>query len=185
MWGLALLFNIYNYQKTLLLYIICSLLSVFNCYASDYKLGPGDTIHVDVYDEQDLQVKLRIDKSGILTFPFLGDIYVIGLTTKEISRIIEDGLKGDYLIEPHVNVSVTNYRPFYINGLVNRPGGYPYQEGLTLDKAIALAGGLASRASKSDWTVTREVDGKTVKFEAVISTDVNPDDIINIGQSFF
>lgn len=154
-------------------------------WAYEYKLGPGDSIHIDVYDEKDLQLRIRIDKSGILSFPFLGDINVLGLTTKEIGIIIEDGLRGDYLIEPQVNVSITQYRPFYINGLVNRPGGYPFQEGLTLDKAIALSGGLASRASKSDWTITRVVDNKSITIDAIISTEINPDDIINIGQSFF
>ena len=148
-------------------------------------LGPGDSIHINVYNESDLQVRVRIDKSGVISFPFLGDIQVIGLTTKDISTIIEEGLLGDYLIEPQVTVSITKYRPFYINGMVNRPGGYPFQEGLTFDKAIALAGGLKSRASKSDWQVTRIVEGKTVTVDAIISTEVNPDDIITIGQSFF
>lgn len=165
--------------------MLCAILVPLTSYANEYKIGSGDTIAIDVYDEKDLQITVRIDKSGLITYPFLGDIQVIGLTTKEVGIIIENGLLGDYLISPQVNVSITTYRPFYINGMVNRPGGYPFQEGLTLDKAIALAGGLASRASKSDWTVTRIVDGKTIKIEAMISTDVKPDDIIKIGQSFF
>ena len=63
-------------------------------------LGPGDSIHINVYNESDLQVRVRIDKSGVISFPFLGDIQVIGLTTKDISTIIEEGLLVDYLIEP-------------------------------------------------------------------------------------
>ena len=153
--------------------------------AAEYKLGPGDSIFIDVYNEKDLQVRVQVDKSGILTFPFIGDISLIGKTTKEVATIIEQGLKGDYLIDPQVIVSITIYRPFYINGMVNKPGGYPYQEGLTLDKAIALAGGLATRASRSDWVITRTVEGKTVEIDAVISSEIKPDDIINIGQSFF
>ena len=95
--------------------ILCTVTSLCSAFASDYKLGPGDIIHIDVYDEKDLQVKVRIDKSGIVSFPFLGDIQVIGLTTKEIGSIIKEGLIGDYLITPQVNVSITNYRPFYIS----------------------------------------------------------------------
>ena len=161
------------------------LVNSLNAFSSEYKIGAGDTLYINVYDESDLKVNIRVDKSGIITFPFLGDISVIGLSTKEVSVVIENGLRGDYLIEPQVIVSITDYRPFYINGLVNKPGGYPFQEGLTLDKAIALSGGLASRASNSDWSITRVINGKTVVIDAVISTEVMPDDIITIGQSFF
>lgn len=168
-----------------MLVILYTVLASFAVYSGDYKIGAGDTLNIDVYDEKDLQITVRVDKSGLLTYPFLGDIQVIGLTTKEIGVVIVDGLRGDYLIKPQVTVSITHYRPFYINGLVNRPGGYPFQEGLTLDKAIALSGGLASRASTSDWQITRIVKGKTITIDAVISTEIQPDDIINIGQSFF
>ncbi|MGJ8694564.1 MAG: polysaccharide biosynthesis/export family protein [Thalassotalea sp.] len=180
-----MLFNFKHYQKIAKIILCYIFLSTFNIHAEDYKIGPGDTLLIDVYDEKDLQVNVRINKSGIVTFPFLGDIQVIGRNSKEIALIIESGLRGDYLIDPQVNVSITHYRPFYINGMVNRPGGYPFQEGLTLDKAIALSGGFASRASKSDWKITRIVDNKTVLIDAQISTEIFPDDIINIGQSFF
>ena len=82
-------------------------------------------------------------------------------------------------------MSIVEYRPFFIHGQVNRPGGYPYQDDLTLDKAIAIAGGLASRASKSEWKITRIVDGKTVTMLGNVATLINPDDIIEIEQSFF
>lgn len=180
-----MLFNLFKYKKNHFLFILCSLIYTVPSLAVNYKLGPGDTINIGVYNESDLQVRARIDKSGLIGFPFIGDIQVIGLTTKEVAKIIDDGLRGNYLIEPQVSVLIDDYRPFYINGLVSRPGGYAYQEGLTLDKAIALSGGLASRASKSDWVITRIVDGKTLKLNANISTEIKPDDIIRIGQSFF
>lgn len=185
MWGLVLFSKMFRYKRPYLLVILYSVLTASSAYANDYKIGAGDTLNIDVYDEKDLQISVRIDKSGLISFPFLGDLQVIGLSTKEIGVVIEDGLRGDYLIEPQVTVSISHYRPFYINGLVNRPGGYPFQEGLTLDKAIALSGGLASRASTSDWQITRIVKGKTITIDAVISTEIQPDDIINIGQSFF
>jgi polysaccharide export outer membrane protein len=148
-------------------------------------LDAGDSIVIEVYDEPDLKKIVRIDKSGTISFPFVGEFTVIGLTTKDIENIIDKGLRGDYLIEPQVTVSMQNYRPFYIDGQVKRPGGYPYQEDITLDKAIALAGGLSSRASKSDWTILRTIDNQQVNIEANITTEIRPDDIIKIGQSFF
>ncbi|WP_441003842.1 polysaccharide biosynthesis/export family protein [Pseudocolwellia agarivorans] len=153
--------------------------------ANNYKLGSGDKIQIIVYGEEDLTTEITIDKSGVISFPFLKDIQVVDLSVKELERVIYQGLLGDYLISPQVSVSVVQYRPFYIHGQVNRPGGYPYQENLTFDKAIAVAGGLSIRASKSDWEITRKVNGEVVTIEANVATQIMPDDIIKIEQSFF
>lgn len=153
--------------------------------ASGYLLNTGDHISITVYDEADLSVKENIDRSGMISFPFLGNIKVSGKTTKQVETLIEKGLLGDYLIKPQVSVSILRYRPFFIHGEVVKPGGYPYQDDLRLDKAIALAGGLDSRASKSNWLITRVVDGKTITIDANISSIILPDDIIKIEQSFF
>jgi len=163
------------------------ILVLLSCFAeaSDYRLGPGDRIKILVYGEADLTTDIKIDKTGFISFPFLEDIQVIGLSVKQVEEKIHAGLLGDYLVDPQVSVSIVVYRPFFIHGQVKKPGGYPYQNDLTLDKAIALAGGLASRASKSDWTITRIVAGETVTIDATIATKVHPDDIIKIEQSFF
>lgn len=163
------------------------LMSTFctDSYASDYVLGAGDKISIVVYDEPDLTTNVKINKTGFISFPFLEDIKVIGLTPKKLENVINDGLLGDYLIDPQVTVSIVQYRPFFIHGQVKRPGGYPYQDDLTLDKAIALAGGLGNRASKTEWKITRTVDGKSVIITGSVMTLVFPDDIIEIEQSFF
>ena len=153
--------------------------------ASDYLLGVGDKINITVYGEKDLTTEVKIARSGLISFPFLDDIQVIGLTTKQIEAKIHAGLLGDYLINPQVSISMVEYRPFFIHGQVVRPGGFPYQEELRLDKAIALAGGLTNRASKVNWIITRTVQGKTVTIKANIATLIQPDDIIKIEQSFF
>ena len=164
--------------------LIGSLLS-HSIYASDYLLGSGDQISITVYNEPDLTTTVKINKSGYISFPFLDDIKVIGLTPKKLEELVKKGLLGDYLIDPQVTVSIVEYRPFFIHGQVKRPGGYPYQDDLTLDKAIALAGGLANRASKTEWKITRKVNGNNVIIEATVLTVVLPDDIIEIEQSFF
>jgi protein involved in polysaccharide export with SLBB domain len=157
----------------------------FFCSASDYELGPGDKLHIVVYGEDDLTTDVKIDKSGFISFPFLDDIQVIGLSTKKVEGIIKKGLLGDYIVDPQVSVSIAIYRPFFIHGQVKRPGGYPYQDDLTLDKAIAIAGGLSNRASNSEWKITRLVDGLKVTLEGNVATEIKPDDIIKIEQSFF
>lgn len=154
-------------------------------YSDNYQLGPGDKIQIVVYGENDLTTNVKIDKSGFISFPFLDDIQVISLSTKQLENIITEGLLGDYLVSPQVSVSISEYRPFFIHGQVKRPGGYPFQDDLTLDKAIAIAGGLSNRASLKDWNITRTVNGKTVIIDVNVMTQVYPDDIIKIEQSFF
>lgn len=166
------------------LLVILGFLSCFSV-ASDYKLGSGDKVNIVVYGENDLTTNVKIDKSGLISFPFLDDIQVIGLSTKELESIITQGLLGDYLVDPQVAVSIALYRPFFIHGQVKRPGGYPYQDDLTLDKAIAIAGGLSNRASTSDWKVTRFVNGVKVTLTGNVATEIQPDDIVKIEQSFF
>ncbi len=168
----------------ILVCFFCLVFSQIIC-ANDYQLGPGDQIEITVYNEPDLTTKVKIDKTGFISFPFLNDIQVVGLTTKQVANIVHNGLLGDYIVDPQVNVSIAVYRPFFIHGQVKRPGGIPFQDDLTLDKAIALAGGLAMRASTSDWKITRIVNGKTVTIQANVATQIKPDDIIKIEQSFF
>lgn len=165
--------------------MILILYNISSAWSEEYKLGPGDRIKIVVYNEPDLKIDIKIGKSGYISFPFLSDIKVTGLSTEQVEKHIRSGLIGDYLIDPQVSVSIDTYRPFFIHGQVVRPGGYPYQDDLRLDKAIALAGGLSNRASKSDWKITRVVDGKTITIEVNIATQVMPDDIIKIEQSFF
>lgn len=169
------------YMRFLILLLLFSPL----VFSNDYKLGPGDSIKIVIYGENDLTIETKIDKSGFISFPFLDDLQVIDLSIKQLENIIYQGLLGDYLISPQVSVYIVQYRPFFIHGEVNQPGGYPYQEGLTFDKAIAIAGGLSTRASKSNWLITRKSEGKAFKVEANVATQILPDDIIKIEQSFF
>lgn len=172
-------------MRFLTLFTVILSFCMLTVQARDYALGAGDQILISVYNEPDLTTKAKINKTGKISFPFLDDIQVIGLTAKQLEETIRQGLLGDYLIDPQVSVVIEQYRPFYIHGQVKKPGGYPYQDDLTLDKAIALAGGLAARASKSGWKITRTVDGKTITISGNVATLVLPDDMIEIEQSFF
>jgi polysaccharide export outer membrane protein len=116
---------------------------------TQYRLGSGDEIKITVFGQQDLSLTTTLPNHGVINYPFLGDIRVIGLTAAELEAKLYAGLKGDYLVEPSVSVTVIEYRPFFIDGEVKRPGGYPYQPGLSVNKAAALAGGYTERASKT------------------------------------
>src|SRR5271154_4699639 len=98
---------------------------------STYKLGSGDLITVRVLGEDDLKrEKVRLSDAGTMSFPILGEIKVQGMTVGGLEEYITKGLKGRYLLNPQVNVSIEEYRNFYVNGMVEKPGGYPYSPGL-------------------------------------------------------
>ncbi|GAA0691872.1 exopolysaccharide export protein VpsN [Marinobacterium maritimum] len=153
---------------------------------SQYKLGSGDVISINVFGEEDLSFEqLRMTDAGTFSYPFLGEVRALGKTVAEIEAIIIRGLKGDYLIDPKVSVSILEYRDFFVNGEVKNPGGYPFKPGLTLRKAVALAGGFTERASSSKMSIIRETGADKRTFGASLDTPVMPGDIITIEQSFF
>lgn len=149
-----------------------------------YRLGAGDTIVIKVYGEDALTLETQITNSGTINYPFLGSLTLIGLTIKEVEQIVYRGLKGDYFVEPNVFVGMVEYRPFYIHGEVKKPGGYPYQPGMTVNQAVALAGGLTERASEDKIAISRE--GSKVESErGTINSAIQAGDTITIEQRFF
>jgi polysaccharide export outer membrane protein len=158
---------------------VASLLSV-------YKLAAGDVITIRVFGEDDLsREKVRLTDAGTIPYPVLGEVKALGLTIGEIERSITKGLDGKYLINPRVSVTIDEYRPFYINGMVERPGGYPFIPGLNVLKAASLAGGFKERASFNKITIIRENDAKNEPVKVDINAPVNPGDTVFIEESFF
>ena len=154
-----------------------------------YKLGAGDMISIHVYDEEGLSLELRIGLSGEISYPLLGDVAVFGLTPKQLEKKLTLGLKGPYLIDPSVNVSILEYRPFYVIGQVKKPGSYPFHPGLTVDKAISIAGGFTERASKSSIFImhddSRGATNEQKKTEVKLFDVIQPGDVVTVDQSFF
>ncbi len=153
---------------------------------STYKLAAGDVITIRVFGEDDLsREKIRLTDAGTIPYPVLGEVKALGKTIGDIEGAITAGLTGRYLVNPRVSVTIEEYRPFYINGMVEKPGGYPFQHGLTVLKASSLAGGFKERASFSKITIIRESNPGAGPQKAHINTPVNPGDTIFIEESFF
>lgn len=148
-----------------------------------YRLGPGDEIKIQVYEEDDLSMSLMLDQSGTFDYPYLGTIRALGKTLSQLKQEITNGLLQDILVNPSVNVSMVNYRDFYIGGEVKSSGGYPYQPGLTVKQAITLAGGLTEWASSSKFEILRE--GASSAEVANNTTLVYPGDTITILEGLF
>ena len=153
---------------------------------SNYKLGSGDVITVQVLGEEDLKrSSIRLSDAATISYPILGEIRLLGKTVAELEILIRDGLKGRYLLNPQVTVTINEYRQFYVNGEVAKVGGNSYVPGLTVLKAITMAGGFKERASKEKIFIIRESD-PSQKPQLVKLTDiVNPGDILTVEQSFF
>ncbi len=151
----------------------------------DYKLGSGDRVRVTVFGHEDLSGEFEVDGSGNVSLPLIRNVTAHGLTVSELEQTIIDRLKPDYLKDPSVSVDVLNYRPFYIYGEVNQPGSYAYVNGMTVVKAIAMAGGFTYRAKKSRVEIIRANDASKTPQEAGRDTLVLPGDVIEVPERFF
>ena len=150
-----------------------------------YVLGQGDQISIQVFDEPDLTISSTVSASGVINYSYLGDLQVAGKTPFELEQHIAKLLSNGFLVNPSVNVSVDQFRPFFIGGEVRSPGSFPYQPGLTLDKAIALAGGFTERASTRRMFIVKAGDSPSSLQKTTLDAAVGPGDIITIKEGFF
>lgn len=154
---------------------------------SRYKLASGDVISIYVLGEDDLKrEKVRLTDAGTIQYAVLGEMRIKGLTAGELEQRITSGLlKAEYLKNPKVTVSIDEYRPFFINGEVYKPGGYPYVPGLTVLKAVSLAGGFKDRASKRNMFVVRDGTANDKRQRVELDSAIYPGDILTVEESFF
>lgn len=153
---------------------------------SDYRLDTGDRVSIVVYREPDLSVTgVRVKGNGTISYPLLGDLHVSGLTSEQVHDVVMQRLMDGYLKKPHVTVSIDSYRLYFIHGEVKRPGGYSFVDGLTVAKAVALAGGYTVRASEKSISLLRETDPNNPLESVDPNTAIRPGDIVTVGESFF
>src|SRR5262249_10764000 len=150
-----------------------------------YQLGAGDKLRLSVFGETDLGGEFEIDGSGDVRLPLIGQVRAAGLTVRAFEDKVIKLLQEGYLKDPRISIEVVNYRPFYIIGEVNKPGQYPYVNGMNALNAIALAGGYTSKANKSDVYLQR--NGKTgeVEYPSDETTKVQPGDVVRVPERFF
>ena len=163
------------------------LLFSFGSFASDsqnYILGAGDKIEIKVFGQPDLNVTSLLGNSGEINYPFLGKVKLVGLSVSQVEQTISKGLQPDYLVNPNVYAQVVDYRPFYIHGEVKKPGGYPYQPAMTVNQAIALAGGLTERASVDKIFIFKE-QTKQQQQKGSLNSQIAAGDTIKIEQRLF
>jgi polysaccharide export outer membrane protein len=153
---------------------------------STYRLNSGDVISIRVFGEDDFnREKIRLTDAGTVSFPVLGEIPMLGRTVGEIERLVTDRLKGRYLVNPRVSVWIDEYRSYFVNGMVEKPGAYPFQPGLNVRKAVSIAGGFKERASANKIFIVRDKDAAHQPAKVDLNADIGPGDIITVEESFF
>jgi len=150
-----------------------------------YMLDAGDRVRVTVYEQADLTNTYSVDQSGYIAFPLVGAVAARGRTAKQIEGQIASSLRQGYIRDPDVSVEIDRYRPIFVMGEVGAPGQYSYVPGLTVQKAIALAGGYTARAQQADADITRNVNGKIMTGRVPISDPVIPSDTIYVRERLF
>jgi polysaccharide export outer membrane protein len=154
-------------------------------YEQPYTLGPGDKLRVVVFGQDGISSTYIVDAGGNVSLPLIGSVPARGATTLQLSQRIAERLKQGYVREPHVTVEVESYRPFFILGEVTTPGQYPYVADMTVEKAIAIAGGFAPRAYKSTVELTRSAPGDQTKSEVPLTYPLHPGDTVLVKERWF
>ncbi|MBT0668697.1 polysaccharide export protein [Novosphingobium profundi] len=152
-----------------------------------YHLGPGDKLRITVFNVADISGEYAVSSSGLVAIPLLGAIRADGETTQSLTAAIRAGLAGTYIKDPRVTVEIVDYRPFYILGEVNHPGEFSYKPNLTLEQAVATAGGYTYRAARKKAFLRRAgKEEEIVRFgqESKV-VYVLPGDTIRIGERYF
>ncbi|MBZ0146283.1 MAG: polysaccharide export protein, partial [Pseudorhodoplanes sp.] len=124
-------------------------------FAQPYTLDTGDRLRISVFGQEGVSNSYLVDAGGYVNIALVGPVAARGLTPPSLAQAIAARLREGYIREPHVSVEVEAYRPFYILGEVNAPGQYPYQPGMSVETAIAIAGGYSPRADKRNAMLTR------------------------------
>jgi polysaccharide export outer membrane protein len=150
-----------------------------------YTLGAGDKLRVVVFGQDGISNTYIVDAGGNVSLPLIGTVPARGLTTQQLSARIAERLKQGYVREPHVTVEVETYRPFFILGEVTTPGQYPYVADMTVEKAIAIAGGFSPRAFKTTVEVTRNAPGERFKGDVPLNYPLRPGDTVLVKERWF
>jgi polysaccharide export outer membrane protein len=151
----------------------------------DYRISADDQISITVFNEADLSIKkVRVSGNGTISMPLIGQVDIKNFTSVEVEQKITTLLLDGYLKKPKVTVTITEYRPFYISGEVKKPGSYPYLKGLTIEKAVALAGGFTERASKSEISLVGDNEKQQARTVA-LNYKIRPGDVVTVSESFF
>jgi polysaccharide export outer membrane protein len=152
---------------------------------NSYPLDSGDKLRVVVFGQEGLTASYSVDTSGNITLPLIGAVRARGVSTAGLQQAIAAKLRNGFVREPHVAVEVEAYRPFFILGEVTLPGQYPYVPNMTVETAVAIAGGYTPRAFKQKIELTHQINGLTERRVVSPNYPVRPGDTVHIAERWF
>lgn len=150
-----------------------------------YRLDSGDRLRVTVFDQPNLTGTYAVDQAGYISFPLVGNIPARGRTMQELEGTIAAKLKQGYLRDPDVSIEADRYRSVFIMGEVGQSGQYTYVPGMTVQNAIAIAGGFSTRANQKNVDVTRKINGDIVTGRVPITDPIIAGDTIYVRERLF
>ena len=150
-----------------------------------YFLDSGDRLRIVVFGQQGLTNTYAVDAAGNIAMPLIGTVPARGATPPQLAKEIAARLRRGFVRDPSVTAEVVAYRPFFILGEVNNAGQYPYVAHMTVETAIAIAGGFAPRARKDRVKITRQTCGQVMTFAAPVTFKLKPGDTIRVKERWF
>jgi polysaccharide export outer membrane protein len=154
-------------------------------YDTAYRLDAGDKLRVVVYGQEGLTNTYAIDAGGSITMPLIGPVAARGRTPASLAAEISAKLRNGYIREPSVAVEIEAYRPFFILGEVAAPGQYPYVPNMTVESAVAIAGGFSPRARRDVVTLTHTDGSGAARVVVPLGTSLAPGDTVQVGERWF
>jgi polysaccharide export outer membrane protein len=154
-------------------------------YDTSYKLDAGDKLRVVVYGQEGLTNTYAIDAGGSITMPLIGAVPARGRTPAGLAAEIAARLRHGYIRDPSVAVEIESYRPFFILGEVAAPGQYPYVPNMSVESAVAIAGGFSPRARRDSVTLTHADASGPMRAVVPLGTSVGPGDTVLVGERWF
>ena len=154
-------------------------------YDTAYKLDAGDKLRVVVYGQDGLTNSYAIDAGGSITMPLIGAVPARGRTAAGLAAAITAKLRNGYIRDPSVAVEIESYRPFFILGEVAAPGQYPYVPNMSVESAVAIAGGFSPRARRDVVTLTHSDSSGSMRVVVPLGTVVSPGDTVLVGERWF
>ena len=154
-------------------------------YDAGYRLDAGDKLRVVVYGQDGLTNTYTIDAAGMITMPLIGTLAARGRSPAALATEISAKLRNGYIREPSVAVEIESYRPFFILGEVQAPGQYPYVPNMTVESAVAIAGGFSPRARRDLVTVTHTDASGTGRYVVPLGTALGPGDTVQVNERWF
>jgi polysaccharide export outer membrane protein len=131
---------------------------------SVYTIGPGDTLEISVWRDESLSREVIVPPDGVISFPLIGDINIIGMTVANLRKTVTKKL-SDYVPDATVTVILKTFKSLraFVIGKVKNPGMFSISLDTNVMQVLSMAGGLNPYASENNINILRQVKGGSVK----------------------